>query len=294
MIAHGHGDICYAHYGLDIFPTDLNHTVGSIAKLLKDLKLPSKHSLLELFSRSGLAPLLTAILAGAGMCTSSLPLQTAKQVPMKPLPLVLNLQLDNARGNNKNRFVFAFCSFLTYHGIFQEVYINFLIVDHTHDDIDALFNWWSYKLRGTDYPTLPLLMKSFMDTESRHLIEKVLDFKKFVKGYLCTRCNALAGDTNAQQFKFYQNGNGWPLMQYKLLCTNNEWLPKEGGEIRLWKETEDGSPQVPCGDLMALKPQKMRGHDEVYKGLGGFFNLWSAMANDNFSGEFRRKNEPLS
>ena len=45
---------------------------------------------------------------------------------------------------------------------------------------------------------------------------------------------------------------------------------------------------------MALKPQKMRGHDEVYKGLGGFLNLWSAMPNDDFSGEFRRKNESLS
>ena len=83
-------------------------------------------------------------------------------------------------------------------------------------------------------------------------------------------------------------------MQYKLLCIDNEWLPKEGGGICLWKETEDGSPKVPCGDPMALKPQKMRGHDEVYKGLGGFSNLWSAMANDDFSGEFRRKNEPLS
>ena len=45
---------------------------------------------------------------------------------------------------------------------------------------------------------------------------------------------------------------------------------------------------------MALKPQKMCGHDEVYKGLGGFLNLWSAMVNDDFSGEFRRKNEALS
>ena len=83
-------------------------------------------------------------------------------------------------------------------------------------------------------------------------------------------------------------------MQYKLVCTDNEWLPKECGGIRLWKETEDGSPKVPRGDPMALKPQKMSGHDEVYKGLGGFLNLWSAMANDDFSGEFRRKNEPLS
>ena len=40
MIVHGHGDVWYAHYGLDIFPTDSNHTVGSIAKLLRDLELP--------------------------------------------------------------------------------------------------------------------------------------------------------------------------------------------------------------------------------------------------------------
>ena len=79
---------------------------------------------------------------------------------------MLNLQLDNATRDNKNSFVFAYFSLLTYHGVFQEMNINFLIVGHTHDDIDALFGRWSFKLRGTDYPTLPLLMKSFMDMES--------------------------------------------------------------------------------------------------------------------------------
>ena len=126
-----------------------------------------------------------------------------------------------------------------YHGVFQEVYINFLIVGHTYDDIDALFGRWSYKLRGADYPTLSLLMKSFMDIESQpvipHLIKEVPNFKKFVEGYLCTRRDALTGHTNAQQFEFYGNANDWPLMQYKLLCTENEWLSKEGGRIRLWK-----------------------------------------------------------
>ena len=60
MIAHGHGDIRYAHYGLDIFPTDSNHTVRSITKLLRDLELPPKYSSQELFSGSGSAPLFTA------------------------------------------------------------------------------------------------------------------------------------------------------------------------------------------------------------------------------------------
>jgi hypothetical protein len=34
MLAHGHGDVRYAHYGLDIFAHDANYTVGSFAKLL--------------------------------------------------------------------------------------------------------------------------------------------------------------------------------------------------------------------------------------------------------------------
>ena len=51
---------------------------------------------------------------------------------------------------------------------------------------------------------------------------------------------------------------------------------------------------MPCGDPKALEPQKMRGHDEVCKGLGGYINLWSTMANDDFFGEFRWTNEPVS
>ena len=49
IIAHGHGDIHYAHYGFDIFPTDSNHTVGSIEKLLRDLELPPKYSSRDYF-----------------------------------------------------------------------------------------------------------------------------------------------------------------------------------------------------------------------------------------------------
>jgi hypothetical protein len=44
MIAHGHGNIRYAHYGLDIYSSDSNHIVSSITKLLKDLESPPLHS----------------------------------------------------------------------------------------------------------------------------------------------------------------------------------------------------------------------------------------------------------
>ena len=45
-----------------------------------------------------------------------------------------------------------------------------MIVGHTHDDIDALFGRWAMSLRSQDFPTLPMLMKSFMDLEKEVVI----------------------------------------------------------------------------------------------------------------------------
>ena len=33
MLAHGHDNVRYAHYRLDLYPHDTNYTVGSFAKL---------------------------------------------------------------------------------------------------------------------------------------------------------------------------------------------------------------------------------------------------------------------
>jgi hypothetical protein len=38
----------------------------------------------------------------------------------------------------------------------------------------------------------------------------------------------------------------------------------------------------------------MKNFDEITKGLSGFVNLWDTMVNEDISGEFRRRNEPLS
>jgi hypothetical protein len=86
--------------------------------------------------------------------------------------------------------------------VFHEVYVNLLLVGYTHEDINAMFGRWSYRLRANDYPILPMLMKSFMEAEKQpvipHLIERVPNFKAFVDGFLCTGTNALEGHTNAQ------------------------------------------------------------------------------------------------
>jgi hypothetical protein len=91
-----------------------------------------------------------------------------------------------ATRDNKNWFVFYFWSLLVAKGIFREVYVNFMLVGHMHDDIDALFRRWSMMLRKDNFPTIPLLMKSFMEVESisiiLHLIKEVPDFKGFIAG----------------------------------------------------------------------------------------------------------------
>jgi hypothetical protein len=182
-------------------------------------------------------------------------------------------------------------------GVFREVYVNFMLVGHTHEDIDALFGRWSMRLRKHDYPTVPLLMKSFMDGESipvvPHLIQEVPDFKGFIDPCICKKGEALEGHTTAQAFKFYRNPNGWPLMQYKRYCTDAEWLPKEGGGIRLWREDNEGKPILPTGEPNALAPQQMRNHSEITKGIGGFINLWETVSAEDITGEYRKTHEHL-
>ena len=55
-------------------------------------------------------------------------------------------------------------------------------------------------------------------------------------------------------------------MKYKLLCTDDEWLPQDG-RIKLWKDDFGGRAMWPCGILSALQPSQMRNIDEIKRAL---------------------------
>lgn len=55
----------------------------------------------------------------------------------KPLPRHLTLQMDNSMKDNKNQIVMAFCSDLVTRGVFETMVMSFLMVGHTHEDVDA-------------------------------------------------------------------------------------------------------------------------------------------------------------
>ena len=66
------------------------------------------------------------------------------------LPLVLCIQADNCGRENKNQYMFAFCASLVGLGYFAEVYLSFLLVGHTHKDIDQRFSVISSTLKRLD------------------------------------------------------------------------------------------------------------------------------------------------
>jgi hypothetical protein len=279
MIAHGHGDVKFAHYALDLYPADSNHTIGSFARLLRDLEKPPAYSSGLLFENTGSTPLYEAVMDGKDVCLHSLPEPPSEPVIAKKLPPTLRVQLDNCAKDNKSRYVFAYWSLLVAKGIFKEVFVSFLLVGHTHDDIDASFGRWSMKLREEDFPTIPLLMKSYMDLENvpviPHMIEEVPDFKAFIEPYIRSGAHRLIGHTKAQQFRFYMRDDGVPAMQYKLLCTTQDWSPPEG--LLVWCVDADGKTMLPDGEPRPCKPIAMKNLEDILKGISGFIQYWESL-----------------
>jgi hypothetical protein len=101
ILVHGHGDVRYAHYGLDIFPHDSNYTIGLFAKLLQDLERPPKSSSRWLFESSRSSPLFEVVLSGVEMCEAALLPLSGTPYAVILLPPILNVPMDNAVGDNK-------------------------------------------------------------------------------------------------------------------------------------------------------------------------------------------------
>jgi len=222
IFAHGHGNGKYADYNLDAFQNN-NFTVGSIAKLLRNLEdLPTK-SLRSLFRGDDSTKLYQTLFTGSKICLNSL-----GDVPLTPLKLdhqlspVLYIQIDNSWRKNKNMYVFCLWSFLVARRIVKEAVVSFMIVGHTHNDLEVLFGQWSMKFCKEDHPTLSSMMQSYMKLKKSpfipHLIEEVPDFKAYIKPYSRMNNKQLMGHSNGRQYKFFIDNNGWLTMQYKLAC----------------------------------------------------------------------------
>ena len=119
----------------------------------------------------------------------------------------------------------AFNSLLTTQKIFKQVTVGFLVVGHTHKDIDAHFSYLSKLLKMKNTYILANLMKAFMDSQKTttfipELVQEVADFKKFFHGYQHNSANKLIRLREMHLYKFYVEKNGdnmdRPIMRYKI------------------------------------------------------------------------------
>jgi hypothetical protein len=95
--------------------------------------------------------------------------------------------MDNCVKDNKNQHLLAFLSLLIAKDVFEEVKLGFLVVVHTHEDIDGCFGYLLKKLEENNY-ILTYLMITFMISQERlfifQLIQEIPDFKTWVLGCL--------------------------------------------------------------------------------------------------------------
>ena len=148
------------------------------------------------------------------------------------LPEYLLLQLDNCAVENKNQYLFAYHSLLLARGVFKTIQLECLMVGHTYEDKDAMFNRFSKKLRIEQTFTLPHLMNtlrtSFLTSSpSSFLLIEVPYFTAYCDGFLCDGQEKLVRHSKPLKFFFFMQDNT-PIMQYKVHPTSPNWRPSDG------------------------------------------------------------------
>jgi hypothetical protein len=100
------------------------------------------------------------------------------------LPRVLYLQLDNTPCKNKNKFVIAYLHMLVKRGVFRKIKVGFLVVGHTHDQIDQMFSRFLVKLNKMKAHRLEALEEILRDSYKPKpvitFVDEVANFCKYV------------------------------------------------------------------------------------------------------------------
>ncbi|KAL3680706.1 hypothetical protein R1sor_023662 [Riccia sorocarpa] len=220
ILNHGHEPGVVAHVTVGgLWKSDPNYTITSIAKQFRDYenfhtdkKLGDLH-----FTDQTSHPLFNALMDEEVFNTTVLAKKNQSkeeffqiegadnselQASTRMLPLNLYIQLDNSAKDNKNWAMMAFCSELVAIGCCKMITMSFLVVGHTHEDVDAFFS-------------------------------KVADYKEHVKDYM----EKITGQSAPMAIRFYMRDN-IPVYQVQEKY-GGEWVSPYGRTV--WKRCEPES-----------------------------------------------------
>ena len=162
------------------------------------------------------------------------------------LPEVLYLQMDNCARENKNKYVFAFCALLVELGIFRKIKVSFLMVGHTHEDVDQMFSRYSTYLGRSNSFTMDSLMDAFENsytpTPTAVLLDNLPDFVTWLKPYMA---NIVKLQSYPHVFKFIKNRQGKSELFVKKWSSDIDWLACSGaGNGHLLEKMPVGTPPL--------------------------------------------------
>ena len=165
---------------------------------------------------------------GANFCLQGL-YSTLEKVGFDNLPDTLRLQLDNTVKDNKNKHVFTSLALLVKTGVFKEIYVSFLPVGHTHEDIDQLFSRISAMLKGKPVGSVAelirLIKKCVTPSPDVSMMSECIAFDEFVAPVV-VEC---PGISTPHAFYFsYCPEKKTTLLRYKEWTTHPDWLPTQG------------------------------------------------------------------
>ncbi|KAL3696719.1 hypothetical protein R1sor_010795 [Riccia sorocarpa] len=183
------------------------------------------------------------------------------------LPDVLYLQLDNTTRENKNSVLLGYLNLLVQKGIFQKVKIGFLLVGHTHDQIDQMFSRFSVRLRREKCFTLPSLVETieaaYKPKPKVTVLKESWDFTEWFRSPT-KLLESLHGITFNQQFRI-EKVNAEAKMWAKQFSTDEFWLPSEGiKHLKAEPEADRNilsSEQHPLKAYSEMKKSSLEGRD---------------------------------
>ena len=134
--------------------------------------------------------------------------------------------------------MFAFCSLQVEQDIFEEVYVNFLIVGHTHGCLDRYYSQLSNYIHNSKFIGSPLSLQSLFETaplnstnsikpDINRQIRAFYDYKKFLRPVINTNIKNYQIPHCFRFLKIFDRC----YMQYKLYSAYDNWLPVPPSDI---------------------------------------------------------------
>ncbi|XP_078593186.1 uncharacterized protein LOC144871538 [Branchiostoma floridae x Branchiostoma japonicum] len=141
------------------------------------------------------------------------------------LPPVLYVQMDNKAGECKNRWILAYCCLLVHLNVVRKVKISYLMVGHTHEDIDQLFSKIQSQLKKRNATTMDGLLQVIEQSYTPQPKAAEIDQQQMydIKEWLDTAMLYMEHHNYPHAFKI-ERQDEVVTMLYKMWSSDKEWL----------------------------------------------------------------------